>query len=163
MSWLVGALQTTGSLVDLAGTVSDIVYKQRQVAQLEKQNQLMEQWMYKQEALQKSQMDLTRDLAVNTPVYRVQAALDAGFDPISARRLAGSSERVIYGNLDRPIMHAGTMEGIRQTNHLNAISSAMATFKNGTQFGKPAPPKIQTGTPTKPSINLNHQPGSSSV
>ena len=67
MSWLVGALQTTGSLADLAGTVSDIVYKQRQVAQLEKQNQLMEQWMHKQEALQKSQMDLTRDLAVNTP------------------------------------------------------------------------------------------------
>ena len=53
MSWLVGALQTFGSLADVAGTVSNIVYQQRQAAQLEKQNELMETWMNKQEALQK--------------------------------------------------------------------------------------------------------------
>nr|AWK57641.1 ORF2 protein [Sapovirus GI.6] len=165
MSWLVGALQTTGSLVDLAGTVSNIVYQQRQVAQLEKQNQLMEQWMGKQEQLQRDQMALTRDLAVNGPVERVQAALDAGFDQVSARRLAGSQERVIYGNLDRPIMHAGTVEGIRNTRHLDSISSSLATFKKGTQFGLSAPPKFNTGRPTstQPTINLGHTPGSSNV
>ena len=117
--------------------------------------------MYKQEALQKSQMDLTRDLALNTPVYRVQAALDAGFDPISARRLAGSSERVIYGNLDRPIMHVGTMEGIRQTNHLNAISSAMATFKNVHNLENQLLQKSKLGHQPNPQsisiTNLDHQ------
>ena len=163
MSWLVGALQTAGSLVDMAGTISGIVYQQRQAAQLEKQNRLMEEWMGKQEALQRSQMELTRELAVNAPVARVQAALDAGFDQISARRMAGSNERVIYGNLDRPIMHAGTMEGIRNTRHLESISSSLATFKNGTQFGKPSPPKFMTGPPKtqQATINIGHNPGSS--
>nr|CAE54861.2 structural protein [Sapovirus Hu/Chiba/000496/2000] len=165
MSWLVGALQTAGSLVDTAGTISNIVYQQRQAAQLEKQNQLMEMWMNKQEALQKSQMELSRDLAVNGPALRVQAALDAGFDAVSARRMAGSGERVIWGNLDRPLMHAGTMDSIRNTKHLESISHSLATFKNGTPFGKSAPPQFKQGRPaaTTAQIQLGPKPGSSSV
>nr|QUS47512.1 ORF2 [Sapovirus GI.1] len=165
MSWLVGALQTFGSLADVAGTVSNIVYQQRQAAQLEKQNELMETWMNKQEALQKSQMELTRDLSINGPAARVQSALDAGFDEVSARRIAGSGERVIWGNLDRPIMHAGTMDSIRQTKHLDSLSHSLATFKNGTPFGKPAPPTTKFGKPqaTIAQINIGHNPGSSSA
>lgn len=165
MSWLVGALQTAGSLVDMAGTISGIVYQQRQAAQLERQNQLMEQWMTKQETLQRDQMALTRDLSINGPAERVNAAINAGFDPVSARRLAGSQERVIYGNLDRPIAHIGTMDGIRATRHLESMNAALSTFKQGTPFGKPAPPKYTTGRPSNigATINLNHSPGSSNV
>ncbi|BAK19407.1 minor structural protein [Sapovirus Hu/D1714-B/2008/JPN] len=165
MSWLVGALQTAGSLVDMAGTISGIVYQQRQAAQLERQNKLMEDWMNKQEALQHEQMQLSKYLAIEGPTARVQAAIDSGFDPVSARRLAGSQERVIYGNLDRPIMQATAIEGIRTTKHLESMNLALSTFKKGTPFGKPAPPRITTGRPggNNPSINLGHNPGTSQV
>lgn len=168
MSWIVGALQGLAGLSDVANTVSGIAYQHRQLDLLRQQNELQAQWMVKNEALQREAMAMTRDLAVNAPAQRMRAALDAGFNSVDARRLAGSSERVIRGYIERPVMLRTNLEGIRQTNNLLTMNSALETFKKGTPFGMSAPPRVQQGpigfsNPNYGKISLGPRPPESSI
>lgn len=168
MSWIVGALQGLAGLSDVANTVSGIAYQHRQLDLLRQQNELQAQWMVKNEALQREAMAMTRDLSVNAPAQRMRAALDAGFNSVDARRLAGSSERVIRGYIDRPVMLRTNLEGLRQTNNLLTMNSALETFKKGTPFGMSAPPRVQQGpigfsNPNYGKITLGPKPPESSV
>lgn len=147
MSWLSGALQTGAALVDIAGTVSNIVYQQRQASLLAKQNQLYAQWMHTNEQLQRDSMRMTSELATQGPAMRVQAALDAGFSTRDARRLAGSSEQYIKGYVDMPVMTMHEANGLQVYGNFSRVSQALSTFHSGTPFGKPQPPGFQTGRP----------------
>nr|AWK57619.1 ORF2 protein [Sapovirus GIV]AWK57677.1 ORF2 protein [Sapovirus GIV.1]AWK57681.1 ORF2 protein [Sapovirus GIV.1] len=167
MSWLVGALQLGGALVDAAGSVSNMVYQHKQLELLKQQNQLYSTWMAKNEQLQRDSMALSEKLSTEGPALRVKAALDAGFDPVSARRLAGSGERRIQGYIDMPVMTQQQSSAHWVNGNLAKVNSALTTFQQGTPFGKPQPPKFQTGGPNignnRPTVNIGHNPGSSSA
>lgn len=144
MSWIVGALQALGGLTDVGSTISGAVYQHRHLNQLRRQNDLQEQWMARNEQLQRDAMEMTRDLSINAPSQRVKAALDAGFDVVSARQLAGSNERRINGYLEQPIRTIDQAMGVQSRGNLTTMSNAMATFQQGTQFGMRAPPQRPT-------------------
>lgn len=173
MSWVAGALQGAAGLTDMASTVAGIVYQQQHVQQLRRQNDLQFEWMQRNERLQREAMEMSRDLAANAPSLRVKAALDAGFDPVSARRLAGSGERVISGYLDRPIQTIGEASAQRSTGHLGAMNATLSVFQNGTQFGMrqpahwgPPPSSLPGGFSNpnyKPVVHLGPRPPISNV
>lgn len=58
MSWLVGALQTLGGLTDVASTISGVVYQHKHLEQLRRQNDLQQEWMARNEQLQRDAMQL---------------------------------------------------------------------------------------------------------
>lgn len=72
MSWLVGALQASGGLTDMAGTIGGIVYQQQHVHQLKRQNDLQLEWMRRNEQLQRDAMQMTWDLSTQAPSLRVK-------------------------------------------------------------------------------------------
>nr|AGH15841.1 small basic protein VP2 [Sapovirus swine/WG214D/2009/USA] len=159
MSWMIGALQTLGGLTDVANTISGIVYQQRQLDLLQQQTQLQAEWMRRNEQLQRDSLALSRELSTEGPTLRFQSALAAGFNPVDARRLAGSGERVVRGYLDQPVFHQGDLVGLRATSHLNTMNAALTTFKQGHPLGTGSPPKPTTGTPQPQGFaNPNYQP-----
>nr|AEM37582.1 VP2 capsid [California sea lion sapovirus 1] len=167
MSWLVGALQASGGLTDMAGTIGGIVYQQQHVHQLKRQNDLQLEWMRRNEQLQRDAMQMTWDLSTQAPSLRVKEALAAGFDPLSARQLAGSSERRISGYLEQPIRTIGEAVATRSTGNLATMSNAMQTFQQGSPFGMRAPagfanPNYQP-RPNPPRVNLGPRPPVSNV
>ncbi|AQM55648.1 putative minor structural protein [Sapporo virus] len=167
MSWLVGALQGLGGLTDVASTISGMVYQHRHLEQLKRQNDLQEQWMARNEQLQRDAMQLSRDLAIQAPALRVQAAINAGFDVVSARQLAGSGERRINGYLEQPVRTIDQAMAIQSRGNLTTLSNALSTFQNGTQFGMKAPKNFsrpnynQQSRP--PFVNLGPSPPSTNV
>lgn len=155
MSWVVGALQGLAGLTDVGATISGAVYQHRHIEQLRRQNDLQLLWMQKNERLQRDAMQMSMDLATEAPARRVKSALAAGFDPLSARQLAGSSERRINGYLEQPIRTVGDAMGVQSRGNLVTMSNALATFQNGTQFGMKAPAGFQTYPRGFPNPNYN--------
>lgn len=139
MSWVVGALQALGGLTDVGATISGAVYQQRHLDQLRRQNDLQEKWMARNEQIQRDAMKMSQDLAVNAPSMRVKAAMDAGFDVVSARQLAGSQERRINGYLEQPLRTIDQAMGVQSRGNLASLSNAMSTFQQGTPFGMRSP------------------------
>lgn len=167
MSWLVGTLQSLGGLTDVASTISGMVYQHRHLDQLKRQNDLQEQWMARNEQLQRDAMQLTQDLAVNAPAMRVQAALNAGFDVVSARQLAGSTERRINGYLDQPIRTIDQAMAVQSRGNLTSLSNALATYQKGTQFGLKQPKGFKSPIAAEqsrgPTITLGPPPPSTNL
>lgn len=143
MSWVVGVLQGLGGLTDVASTISGAVYQHRHVNQLRRQNDLQLEWMRRNEVLQRDAMQMSMDLSTKAPALRVQAALDAGFDAVSARQLAGSGERRINGYLDQPIRTIGEAMAVQSRGNLTTLSNALNTFQTGTPFGMKPPAGFQ--------------------
>nr|QIE08084.1 minor structural protein [Sapovirus GII] len=166
MSWFTGAALAAGSLVDMAGTVSSIVAQHRQIDLMAQANQIQRDWVNKQEALMRRGQDISRDLAVNGTAQRVESLVGAGFTPVDARRLAGSSETVQYGLLDRPILQREVLAGISETHHLQSMQASLSAFKRGSSYGAPpapvgfANPNFQ---PAPPRVNLGFRPPSTNV
>ncbi|BBA54642.1 minor structural protein [Sapovirus GV/HkKa2-1] len=160
MSWIVGVLQGLGGLTDVASSLSGIVYQQRHANQIRRANDLQMQWMARNEQLRRDAMDMDYRLGTEGPALRVQSALAAGFDPLSARQIAGSHERRISGYLEQPIRTVDRAVGVQSYGNLTTMSNAMATFRNGTRFGKPQPQGFQNNRPV---LNLGPRPPESSV
>lgn len=166
MSWLVGALQTLGGLTDVASTISGVVYQQKHLEQLRRQNDLQQEWMARNEQLQRDAMQLSRDLSTHGPALRAQAAIEAGFDVVSARQLAGSGERRINGYLEQPIRTIGEAMAVQSRGNLTTLSGAMSIFQNGTQFGMKQPKnwKLQRAEQSRgPVVNLGPRPPSTDL
>lgn len=87
-SWTTGALGAAGLIGDLAGTVGNLVLG----AQANNINDKLAntQLAILQANLQLQQQALQQSLDWNDPGKRVEMALQAGFDPISARQVAGA-------------------------------------------------------------------------
>ncbi|BBK20255.1 structural protein [Sapovirus GV] len=162
MSWIVGALQTLGGLTDVASTISGIAYQQRHINQLRRANDLQAEWMARNEQLQRDAMAMNMELSTRGPALRVQAAIDAGFDPLSARQIAGSNERRISGYLEQPVRTVDRAMAVQSHGNLTGLSNAMTTFSHGTRFGMRAPGQARpVATQGRPIINLGHPQGES--
>nr|AWK57573.1 ORF2 protein [Sapovirus GII.1] len=166
MSWFTGAALAAGSVVDMAGTISSIVAQHRQLDLMAQANRIQQDWVNRQEALIARGQDISRDLAVNGTAQRVDSLVKAGFTPVDARRLAGGTESVQYGLLDRPILQRSVLSGITETRHLQSVQGALSAFKNGSSYGAPpapagfvnpnyqaSPPKLTLG-PRPPVTNV---------
>lgn len=161
MSWFTGAAMGLGSVVDMAGTISSIVAQHKQIELMKQANQIQSEWVHKQEALAIRGQDLTRELSIHGPALRMQSLVDAGYNPVDARRMLGSTETVQYGLMERPVLQRSVITGISETKHLQSVQQALNTFKNGTSIGtKPAPTGF--GNPNyqsrPPHVNLGHNP-----
>nr|QBY26586.1 ORF2 [Sapovirus GII] len=166
MSWFTGAALAAGSVVDMAGTISSIVAQHRQLDLMAQANKIQQEWVTKQEALARRGQDISQDLAINGTAKRVESLINSGFTPVDARRLAGGTETVQYGLLDRPILHRGVLTGISETHHLQSMQGALSAFKQGSKYGAPpAPagfinPNYQSAPPR---VNLGFRPPSTNV
>nr|BCG68661.1 minor structural protein [Sapovirus GII.1] len=141
MSWFTGAALAAGSVVDMAGTISSIVAQHRQLDLMAQANRIQQDWVNRQEALITRGQDISRDLAVNGAAQRVDSLVKAGFTPVDARRLAGGTESVQYGLLDRPVLQRSVLSGISETRHLQSVQGALSAFKNGSSYGSPSRPR----------------------
>nr|UYU26113.1 minor capsid protein [Sapovirus GV] len=164
MSWIVGALQTLGGLTDVASSISGAVYQQRHINQLRRANDLQAEWMARNEQLQRDAMAMNMELSTRGPALRVQSAIDAGFDPLSARQIAGSNERRISGYLEQPVRTVDRAVATQSHGNLVGLSNAMSTFSHGTRFGMRAPSRAQPSVTTgRPVVNLGQPSGESRV
>nr|CAE54852.1 minor structural protein [Sapovirus Hu/Chiba/990727/1999] len=166
MSWFTGASLAAGSLVDMAGTIPSIVAQQRQIDLMAEANRIQANWVRRQEALQIRGQDISRDLAVNGTAQRVESLVNAGFTPVDARRLAGGTETVSYGLLDRPILQRGVLSGITETRHLQTMQGALSAFKSGASYGAPPAPSGFVNPnyqPSPPRLKLGPRPPSTNV
>nr|AFR11843.1 ORF2 [Sapovirus Sewage/California/2009]BAL41650.1 ORF2 protein [Sapovirus Hu/20072248/2008/JP] len=166
MSWSQGLALAAGSIVDMAGTISGIVAQQRQAAAMEEANRIQADWVRRQEKLAYRAQDISADLAVNGVARKVDSLVQAGFTPLDARRLAGGTEVVLHGTIERPVLPRTVLQGIADTHHMQSNINAVRAFNYGTPTGTPPPPPgfnnpNYRGGP--PKVNLGYRPPTTNV
>nr|AIF74270.1 VP2 [Bat calicivirus] len=116
-SWTTGVLGTVGLMGDLALGAGSLALG----AENNKVNQdlakLQLQALQMNLQLQKESLQLSRDW--NNPAARVKAAMDAGFDPVSARQVAGAGFVHFQGGV--------SMQPIKSHDAINLRSSQLAS------------------------------------
>nr|WPV63138.1 MAG: VP2 protein [Jingmen bat sapovirus 1] len=115
-SWTTGAIGAAGLLGDLAVGVGGLVIGAENNAVNQQLAQLQAQALQLNLQLQKESLELSRDW--NNPGKRVKAAMDAGFDPISARQIAGAGFVHFQGGV--------AMQPIKSHDAINIRSTQMA-------------------------------------
>nr|WQL57387.1 small basic protein [Sapovirus sp.] len=166
MSWTQALAMATGSVVDMAGTISNIVAQHRQIAVMEEANRIQADWVRRQEKLAYRAQDMTADLAVNGLSRKVDSLVQSGFTPLDARRLAGGTEVVLHGTMERPVLPRTVLQGISDTHHMQSNLMAVRAFNTGLSSGTPPPPQgfgnpnYQSG---RPKVNLGPRPPQTNV
>nr|ALT14130.1 VP2 [Sapovirus Bari/4076/2007/ITA] len=165
-----GAALIGSALGDPAIGASNTAIGHRQVNALEEANRIQREWLSNQTNLMTQQINLNYDLAINGPVRKYESALSAGFTPSDALRLAGGTNSVSYGMIDRPIMPGRDVYAIgTTTNTLQRIYHGFDVARQGLSSGappappgfvgflnpnfKPSPPKVYLG-PRPPTFNV---------
>uniref|UniRef100_A0AAU7E245 ORF2 protein n=1 Tax=Rousettus bat calicivirus TaxID=3141901 RepID=A0AAU7E245_9CALI len=148
-SWATGAMLAAGAASDMLTGLGNLV-----MAGLNYQNQVR---------VQQQQLALARDqLALldktSNPVTIFQNALGEGFDPVSARQLAGSHEMRYMGATPLPPLYNREFLALTGTRVGPQMLAANSAFVNGVP--RTTPPR----TPLPGFANLNYsglrQPGS---
>lgn len=128
-SWTTGALGVAGLAGDLAGTVGNLVLG----AQANNINDKLAntQLAILQANLQLQQQALQQSLDWNNPGKRVEMALQAGFDPISARQIAGAGFVHMQGGVAMGPVRAVEAANLRATNLAHQGLVAGQAFTHG--------------------------------
>nr|UYU25372.1 minor capsid protein [Sapovirus GIII] len=150
MSWVAGAMQGAGLLGDLAGTIGQIVL-------YDKQWNIQKSFNQAQMELAREQLKQNEKLAnqyykfnENLPVNQYNSAVSAGFDPVSARQLAGSRGVRYLGGQQTPLLHQGqTQQMMFSSKHLMQAQHVVGTLSRGIPGATPSKglPRPQGITP----------------
>nr|AQQ78880.1 putative minor structural protein [Bat sapovirus] len=128
-SWATGAMMAAGAASDMVTGLGNLVLN---AINMSNQNAIQR----KQLALSSRALDLQeRQLEFNAklanPVERYSMALSAGFDPISARQVAGSSEWRTVGATALPSISSHTLQAMQRTSAGMALAKANQIFVGG--------------------------------
>ncbi|BBA54634.1 minor structural protein [Sapovirus GIII/HgTa3-1] len=152
MSWVAGAMQGAGLLGDLAGTIGQIVLHNKQLNIVKSFNQAQIELAKDQLKQNVELVNRYYEFNENLPVNQYNSAVSAGFDPVSARQLAGSREVRYLGGQQTPLLHQGQMQQMMfSSKHLMQAQNVLGTFSRGTPGVTPSKglPKPQ-GMPRPP-------------
>lgn len=128
-SWTTGALGAAGLLGDLAGTVGSLVIGAENTAVNQQLAQLQTQALQLNLQLQKEALQQQKDW--NDPGVRYQMALDAGFDPTSARQLAGAGFLHLSGGVAMQPIKSAEAINLRYSNMAHTGLTAGRAFTEG--------------------------------
>lgn len=132
MSWVAGAMQGAGLLGDLAGTIGQIVLYNKQLNITKSFNQAQIELAKEQLKQNEKLANQYYDFNANLPVNQFNSAVDAGFDSVSARQLAGSREVRYIGGQQAPLLHQGQMQQMMYSSkHLMQAQHVVGTFSRG--------------------------------
>lgn len=122
-------MAAVGGATDLIGGIGQVVLGGLQYSNQKKVQE--QQLLLANKALSLQQQQLEWQRTVQNPIAMYSQAMSHGFDPVSARQLAGSAERRVYGGANLPPISSMHLDNLRETHAGQRFLNAHLAFTQG--------------------------------